>query len=141
LTHDPSGASGPVAVDESGTAAVDDLRTRRNKVRTEMGGLATVEALRASGGSTVRDRIERLLDPGSFTEVGTFSESARPQDKGTTPGDGKVGGHGLINGATVTVAGDDVTVKRGSSALIGSRKLHRLFDQALAAGNPVVYLG
>jgi acetyl-CoA carboxylase carboxyltransferase component len=141
LTHDPSGASGPVAVDESGTAAVDDLRTRRNKVRTEMGGLAKVEALRASGGSTVRDRIERLLDPGSFTEVGTFSESARPQDKGTTPGDGKVGGHGLINGATVTVAGDDVTVKRGSSALIGSRKLHRLFDQALAAGNPVVYLG
>jgi acetyl-CoA carboxylase carboxyltransferase component len=133
MTGDLSGASDPVAV--------ADLRLRKEKIRSEMGGIAKIEALRATGVSTVRDRIERLLDPGSFMEIGTFSESARPEDKGSTPGDGKVGGHGLLDGQMVTVAGDDVTVKRGSSSLIGSRKLHRLFDQAVASGNPIVYLG
>jgi acetyl-CoA carboxylase carboxyltransferase component len=148
MTRDPSPAADPAAGSPATTgapaaepAAVADLRSRRDKIRTEMGGLGRVEALHASGLSTVRDRIGRLLDPGTFTEIGTFSESARPEDKGSTPGDGKVGGHGLIGGQMVTVAGDDVTVKRGSSSLVGSRKLHRLFDQALAGGNPLVYLG
>jgi acetyl-CoA carboxylase carboxyltransferase component len=139
MTRDSSGAPDPAGAEPQ--QAIAQLRIRRDKIRTELGGRSKVESLHASGQSTVRDRIGRLLDPGSFIEIGTFSESARPEDKGTTPGDGKVGGHGLIDGQVVTVAGDDVTVKRGSSSLIGSRKLHRLFDQALAAGNPFVYLG
>ena len=106
-----------------------------------MGGAGRIERLHAAGGRTVREHIEGLLDPGTFAELGTFSHSERAEDAEETPGDGKVGGTGLLGGRPVTVAGDDVTVKRGSSSMMGSRKLGRLFDGALRAGTPFVYFG
>jgi acetyl-CoA carboxylase carboxyltransferase component len=123
------------------TRSVDDFRARRDRVRTDMGGSERVAALREAGRWTVRERIAALLDNDTFVELGTFSRSSRVADHATTPGDGKIGGHGRIGGRPVTIGGDDVTVKRGSSSLIGSRKLDRLYEQALAAGNPLVYLG
>jgi acetyl-CoA carboxylase carboxyltransferase component len=106
-----------------------------------MGGTARVQRLRELGRRTIRDRIDEFLDAGSFREIGTFAHSENPNDFTTTPGDGKVGGHGLVDGRHVTVAGDDITVKRGSSSEVGSLKLHRLFDQAIRNGNPIVYFG
>jgi acetyl-CoA carboxylase carboxyltransferase component len=67
--------------------------------------------------------------------------SARPEDAASTPGDGKIGGHGTIAGRPVTVAGDDITVKRGSSSVMGSRRLGRLFAHAERCGHPIVYFG
>ena len=122
-------------------AAVEDFRERRERIRAELGGAERVARLRAAGGRTVREHIEGLLDPGSFDELGTFSHSERSEDAASTPGDGKVGGQGTIAGRAVTVAGDDVTVKRGSSSMMGSRKLGTLFDGALRAGHPFVYFG
>ena len=81
------------------------------------------------------------MDPGTFHEIGTFARSERPADAATTPGDGKIGGLGEINGRPVAVAGDDVTVKRGSSSMIGGRRLKRIFEQALRNGHPMVYFG
>jgi acetyl-CoA carboxylase carboxyltransferase component len=117
------------------------LRERRDKIRSEMGGVARVERLHARGERTIREHIDALLDAGSFDEVGTFVRSVRPEDHDATPGDGKVGGHGTIDGRAVTVAGDDITVKRGSSSPMGSRRLGRLFAHAERCGHPIVYFG
>ena len=63
----------------------------------------------------IREHIDTILDKGTFQEIGTFSRSLREEDREPTPGDGKIGGEGKISGRPVAVAGDDITVKRGSS--------------------------
>ena len=120
---------------------VDELRRRREEVRAEMGGAERIERLHERGERTIREHIDGLVDAGSFDEVGTFAHSARPEDAAATPGDGKIGGHGLVDGRPVTVAGDDLTVKRGSSSQIGGRRLHKLYAHAMRAGHPMVYFG
>jgi methylmalonyl-CoA decarboxylase subunit alpha len=120
---------------------VEALHARRAAVREEMGGAHRIERLHARGERTIREHIDGLLDPGSFEEVGTFVVSARAEDAGSTPGDGKIGGHGTIAGRPVTVAGDDITVKRGSSSVMGSKRLARLFGHAERCGHPIVYFG
>jgi acetyl-CoA carboxylase carboxyltransferase component len=120
---------------------VDALLAEQVRVRTEMGGLGKVTRLHDDGRSTVRDRIERLVDPGTFREEGTFVRSAITADRHRTPGDGIVGGLAEITGRPVTVAGNDVTVKGGSTGLYGEHKLQRLYEQAVQLGNPFVLLG
>jgi acetyl-CoA carboxylase carboxyltransferase component len=116
------------------------FRALRSRVRTELGGPDRIAAVRARGRRTVRERIDDLLDPGTFDELGTF---AWPDGRESEwlPGDGKIGGHGRIDGRPVTVVGDDGTVLRASSSVIGQAKVDRLYDQALRAGNPLVFLG
>ena len=118
-----------------------DLRERAARIRAEMGGQARIDAVHAAGALTIRERLDGLLDPGSFREVGTFAHSEQPRDADRTPGDGKISGWGRIGGRPVVAAGDDVTVKRASSSAVGGRKLRRLFDLALADGVPFVFFG
>ncbi len=120
---------------------VAELHERAQRVRTELGGAARVARMRADGVPTIRDHIAAVLDPGSFRELGTFSRSMRLEDRADTPGDGKVGGEGTIDGRAVAVGGDDITVKKGSSAIVGSRRMERLFHRALERGMPYVYFG
>ncbi|MBT6277422.1 MAG: hypothetical protein HOI95_25230 [Chromatiales bacterium] len=120
---------------------IDDLHERAKTIREEMGGAQRVERMRADGKPTIRGHIDALLDAGSFRELGTFSRSIRHEDRANTPGDGKIGGDGLIDGRPVAVVGDDITVKRGSSAIVGSRKTSRLFKRAVEMGMPYVYFG
>src|SRR3954468_13562089 len=120
---------------------VGELRERRDRIRAEMGGADRIARLHARGERPTREHLGALLDPGSFDEVGTFVRSLRPEDHDDTPGDGKIGGHGTIDGRAVTVAGDDITVKRGSSSPMGSRRLGRLFAHAERCGHPIVYFG
>ena len=119
----------------------DDLHARANAIREHMGGSEKVAYMRASGVRTIREHIDGVLDAGSFRELGTFSRSLRPEDRERTPGDGKIGGHGTIDGRDVTVFGDDITVLRGSSSIVGTRKEHRLYERALAMGIPIVHIG
>jgi acetyl-CoA carboxylase carboxyltransferase component len=93
---------------------VADLHRRAAAIRTDMGGADKVARMRAEGDRTVREHIDGLLDDGSFDELGTFSWSMRAEDRDRTPGDGKIGGHGTIDGRPVAVFGDDITVLRGS---------------------------
>ena len=127
--------------EEEGPDPVAELHRRRDAVRAQMGGAHRIERLHARGERTVREHIDALLDPGSFEEAGTFVHSARPEDAADTPGDGKIGGHGTLAGRPVTVAGDDITVKRGSSSVMGSKRLTRLFAHAERCGHPIVYFG
>lgn len=122
----------------------DPIRARRDRagrLRRELGGAEAVARLHARGERTVREHIDGLLDPGSFAELGTFAHSMRSEDRATTPGDGKIGGFGRIEGRPVAVAGDDITVKRGSTAVVGSRKVDRLLQSAIDRGFPFVYFG
>ena len=120
---------------------IADRDTRAARIRSEMGGAARVAAIRADGQKTIRDHIDAFLDPDTFREIGTFSRSMRLEDRASTPGDGKIGGHGLVERRPVAVFGDDITVKRGSSSIVGSRKEQRLYERALAMGIPLVHFG
>ena len=70
--------------------------------------------------------------------MGTFARSERAADADSTPGDGKIGGVGTIEGRPVTVVADDVTVKRASSSATNHVKLERLWESAIADGRPIV---
>jgi acetyl-CoA carboxylase carboxyltransferase component len=120
---------------------IADRHQRAERIRSEMGGATKVAALHAEGDKTIRDHIDAFLDPGTFRELGTFSRSMRHADRASTPGDGKIGGHGLADGRPVAVFGDDITVKRGSSSIVGGRKEQRLYERALSMGIPVVHFG
>jgi acetyl-CoA carboxylase carboxyltransferase component len=117
------------------------FRETRARVRDELGGPDKIDKLHARGRLTIRERIDRLLDPGTFQEIGTFSRSERAEDAHSTPGDGKIGGFGKLAGRPLAVAGDDVTVKRGSSSVVGSRRLARISEYAAEHGFPFVYFG
>jgi acetyl-CoA carboxylase carboxyltransferase component len=120
---------------------VDDFKQRAATVRNKMGGAGKVAQLAERGERTIREQIDGVLDNDTFREVGTFSQSIRIEDRGKTPGDGKIGGHGKINGRPVTIFGDDITVMRGSSSIVGTRKEWRLYERAIAMGEPIVHFG
>ncbi|MCE2998809.1 MAG: methylmalonyl-CoA carboxyltransferase, partial [Betaproteobacteria bacterium] len=72
-----------------------DERKRR---ALAMGGPEKLAERKAQGVLNARERIDRLFDAGSFLESGLFGVSSRPEDKGSTPADGKVSGYGRIGG-------------------------------------------
>ncbi|MDF1736577.1 MAG: carboxyl transferase domain-containing protein [Minwuia sp.] len=128
--------------DDGNVGTVTSLfRERRENIRTEMGGQDKIDRLHNRGSYTVRERIDRFLDPDSFTEIGTFARSERPEDAKKTPGDGKIGGYGTVDGRTVWVGGDDLTVLRGSSSVVGGKKKSRMLQQAVEHGHPFVFFG
>jgi methylmalonyl-CoA decarboxylase subunit alpha len=138
VEHDDVVTAGAGA-DEAG--AVSELHRRAEAVRRDMGGADKVARMQAEGDRTIREHIDGLLDDGSFEELGTFSRSMRLEDRDRTPGDGKIGGHGKIDGRPVAVFGDDITVLRGSSSVVGSRKELRLYERAVEMGMPIVHVG
>ncbi|MDQ1423116.1 MAG: methylmalonyl-CoA decarboxylase subunit alpha, partial [Acidimicrobiaceae bacterium] len=116
------------------TPATAELRAQAARIRTEMGGLDKIERLHERGRPTIRERIDALVDPGSFEEHGTFAWSKRESDRDETPGDGKIGGFATIDGRPVALYGDDITVRQGSTALVGMRKTRRLEQLSSRAG-------
>ena len=106
-----------------------------------MGGADKLAQRKALGVLTARERIARLFDPGTFIETGRLAVSNRPEDRLTTPADGKVGGFGRINGREAAVLANDFTVKGASSANINIKKLKHLKNAAKKRGIPMVFLG
>lgn len=107
------------------------------------GGEKRVAAQYAKGKLTARERLEILLDEGSFEEWGMFVEH-RCSDFGMEqqrfPGDGVVTGFGTINGRTVYVFSQDFTVFGGALSEAHAEKICRIMDQALKVGAPVIGL-
>jgi acetyl-CoA carboxylase carboxyltransferase component len=91
---------------------------RREALAREMGGAERVARARAAGRLTVRERIERLLDPGSFHETGILAGRGEYDEQGRlasfTPSN-FVCGRGRIEGRPVVVGGDDFTVRGGAA--------------------------
>jgi acetyl-CoA carboxylase carboxyltransferase component len=106
-----------------------------------MGGPEKLSRLGQAGVLNVRERIDRLLDPGSFRESGLFGVSYIPEMREATPCDGKVTGFGRIDGRRVGVVGYDFTVKGSSSSYTNNRKMAHVKETGGRRGFPVVFLG
>jgi acetyl-CoA carboxylase carboxyltransferase component len=120
--------------------ASQELKLRKAKAM-EMGGAEKVARKHSEGHGTARDRIENLLDPGSFFEIGSLNHSDIPGMEDKTPADGKVCGFGTIDGRTVGITSDDATVLAGSGGRVGVEKEFRLSRWAAQKGYPVINLG
>ncbi|HEY7439250.1 MAG TPA: carboxyl transferase domain-containing protein [Acidimicrobiia bacterium] len=116
---------------------------RRRALAAEMGGAEKVERHRAQGKLTVRERIDALLDEGSFREIGALTGRGRYGDDGEltdfTPAN-FVMGRGRINGRTVVVGGDDFTVRGGAADASIFQKQVYAERMAHELGLPVVRL-
>ncbi len=107
------------------------------------GGEKRIEDQHKKGKLTARERIELLMDPGSFEEIGMFVQH-RSSDFGLEKqkylGDGVVTGYGRINGRPVVVFSQDFTVFGGSLSEAHAEKICRIMDMAMKLGVPIVGL-
>src|SRR5258708_5586941 len=107
------------------------------------GGSERIERQHASGKMTARERVEFLLDDGTFEEFDRFKKH-RSLDFGMQdqhyPGDGVVAGHGLIDGRRVFVFAQDFTVFGGSLSETNAEKICKVMDMAMKVGSPVIGL-
>jgi propionyl-CoA carboxylase beta chain len=107
------------------------------------GGEKRIASQHAKGKLTARERIELLLDEGSFEEWDMFVEHRCidfGMEKETVPGDGVVTGYGMINGRLVFVFSQDFTVFGGSLSEAHAEKICKIMDQAMKVGAPVIGL-
>ena len=121
---------------------IQALEAKRDAAR-QGGGARRIEAQHAKGRLTARERIEVLLDPGSFEEWDMFVEH-RCTDFGMAerrvPGDGVVTGYGTINGRLMFVFSQDFTVFGGSLSESHAEKICKVMDHAVKMGAPVIGL-
>ena len=124
----------------------DDRLAELRKLREQThlgGGRARIERQHKSGKLTARERIDVLLDAGSFVEHDAFvvHQATRfGMDKTRPLGDGVVTGQGKIDGRTVYVFAQDFTVFGGSLGEMHARKVTKVMDLALQNGAPVIGL-
>ncbi len=121
---------------------IEALETRRAAARAG-GGERRVAAQHAKGKLTARERLDILLDPGSFEETDMFVEHDCV-DFGMAdqvyPGDGVVTGSGTVNGRLVYVFSQDFTVFGGSLSARHAQKICKIMDMAMKVGAPVIGL-
>ncbi|MDG6938897.1 MAG: acyl-CoA carboxylase subunit beta [Nitrososphaerota archaeon] len=107
------------------------------------GGEERVNAQHKKGKLTARERIERLLDPGTFQELDKFvahRATGFGMEKNTALGDGVVTGYGRVNGRLTYLFAHDFTVLGGSLGETFGKKIVKVMDLALRNGAPVVGL-
>ena len=121
---------------------LEQLEKKRQAARLG-GGPKRIEAQHKKGKLTARERIELLLDEGTFEEWDMFVEH-RCTDFGMEnnriPGDGVVTGYGMINGRLVFVFSQDFTVFGGALSEAHAEKICKVMDQAMKVGAPVIGL-
>jgi propionyl-CoA carboxylase beta chain len=121
---------------------IEQLEAKRAEARLG-GGIKRIEAQHKKGKLTARERLELLLDEGTFEEWDMFVEH-RCHDFGMQdnrpPGDGVVIGYGTINGRLVFVFSQDFTVFGGALSEAHAEKICKLMDQAMKVGAPVIGL-
>jgi len=121
---------------------LDKLEARREQARLG-GGEKRIEAQHNRGKLTARERVELLLDKGSFEEFDMFVEhrsSDFGMEKQKIPGDGVVTGWGTVNGRTVFLFAKDFTVFGGSLSETHAQKIIKVQDAAMKARAPIIGL-
>ena len=113
----------------------------KNAEALAMGGAEKLAERKARGVLNARERIDRLVDPGSFTESGRHARSIRPEVRHKTPADGKVAGFACINGREVAIVSNDFTVLGASSSVVNMKKIRHVKQAACRYGMPLVLLG
>ena len=133
-------ATQDAAPDTSTAAKIADLKVRYHEAVTAS-GQAAIEKQHAKGKLTARERIDLLLDPGSFVEFDEFvrhrthafgMENKRPY------GDAVVTGIGTIHGRNVAVFSQDFTIFGGSLGEVAGEKIIKVMDHALKTGVPMI---
>jgi propionyl-CoA carboxylase beta chain len=115
----------------------------RMKAAEKGGGDERIEKQHASNKKTARERIEALLDPGSFVELDKLViHRARDfnMEKNLVPGDGVVSGHGKIDGRLVYIFAQDFTVFGGTLSRANADKVVKVMELAMKMGAPVIGL-
>ncbi len=118
---------------------IKEHEARRRKAEA-MGGADKVAKRRQQGLLNARERVDRLLDPGTFHESGLFGVSYIKEMRDETPADGKVCGFGEIDGRPAGVVSYDFTVKGSSSSATNNKKMSHIKDIGAKRGFPVVFL-
>jgi len=134
----PDGAARPGQDD----ARIADLRERRQAAQLG-GGAEAIQKQHERGKLTARERLDLLLDPGTFEELDAFKVH-RCRDFGMEqkiyPGDGVVAGWGRVDGRVTAVFAQDFTVFGGSLSQANAEKIVKVLELALKIGCPVVGL-
>src|SRR6266536_2128620 len=121
---------------------LEQLESKRDAARLG-GGQKRIDSQHGKGKLTARERLELLLDEGTFEEWDMFVEH-RCTDFGMenskVPGDGVVTGYGMINGRLVFVFSQDFTVFGGALSEAHAEKICKVMDQAMKVGAPVIGL-
>src|SRR6478735_5614519 len=130
--------AGEVSVDPSPTTTAEKLAELREKLELakEPAGEKAVAKREKKGIPSARARINALVDPGSFLEIGALCKT--PGDPGALFGDGVVTGHGTINGRPVGVFSHDQTVFQGSVGEMFGRKVAKLMEWVAMVGCPII---
>ncbi len=120
-----------------------EILRERSVLAEQGGGVARVEKQHEAGKMTARERLEFLLDEGSFEEFDKLVVH-RSKDFGMEkqlyPGDGVITGHGLIDGRNVFVFAQDFTIFGGSLSETHAEKICKVMDLAMKVGAPVIGL-
>ncbi len=126
--------------------SMDELTAalRKNRAAAEQGGgPERLAKQREQGKLTARERIDGLIDPGSFDEFGLFAQHRQTQfgmaDK-DIPGDGVVTGAASVDGRLIHLASQDFTVLGGSAGEVHSLKVADVMERALKTGSPFIFL-
>jgi acetyl-CoA/propionyl-CoA carboxylase carboxyl transferase subunit len=145
LASGPSGNIVRVTTSEgsNGRSPVMDAVDAARRRAREGGGAEKIAQQHAKGKMTARERVEYLLDPGSFVETDSFAvhqglSRGLPQD--THPGDGVVTGYGKVHDRQVCIYAQDFTVSGGSLGSAQARKICKIMEQALSTGVPLLCL-
>ncbi len=121
---------------------VEDLHERRAKAKLG-GGEERIARQHAQEKLTARERLDLLLDDGTFTELGIHAGihySVRGLEDKEAPADGVITGYGKVDGRLIAVCAYDFTVMAGSMGMTGELKVARLRDLALTKRIPFVWL-
>src|SRR5947208_10675536 len=121
---------------------VDDLLERRAAARLG-GGEERIAKQHAADKLTARERIDMLVEPGTFTELGIHAgshHSVRGLEGKEAPADGVITGYGKVDGRLTAIAAYDFTVMAGSMGMTGELKVARLRELALTKRIPFIWL-
>jgi acetyl-CoA carboxylase carboxyltransferase component len=116
------------------------LQERTNRVLA-MGGADKLAKRKAEGHLNARERIDYLIDQGSFSESGMFAVGIRPEVRHKTPADAKVAGFARIAGREVALVANDFTVLGASSSVTNMKKIKHMKQVASKRGLPLILLG
>jgi len=117
--------------------SLDEKRT----AAARMGGPQKLEKRKQAGDLNAEERLEKLVDPGSFIELGLLGASIIDDDKDVTPRDGKIVGFGRIDGRDVGVVVNDFTTKGASTSGTNSKKMGYIRKTCNERGMPFVHIG
>jgi propionyl-CoA carboxylase beta chain len=141
MAAEPTGSLEPGDIDPHTTAGKLAELERRYDDAVHAGSARAVEKQHAKGKKTARERVDALLDDGSFIELDEFARHRSTtfgMEKTRPLGDGVVTGYGTVDGRPVCVFSQDVTVFGGALGEVYGEKIVKVLDFAMKTGCPVV---